>query len=161
MEASGRKWVSFNMGLVASPNIMDGCLHSHNRFHLVLDVEKLLKPVALTFFAFFGIVFLLVHLHILFAGPENIFCQKIVFFDKIEHLAAGFILSGFFMSVVNHEKAGLISFVSVLFLGLIFELLETQYPFGGEPFDTLLDVCCNLIGAFCAIMAFLKLRISE
>jgi uncharacterized membrane protein YjdF len=143
---------TINVGL-ATANLMDAWLYSDNRFNLVYNVKETeMKRIAIAFFLFVGCVYLLIHFDVMF-DPGNIFYEATSNFDKVEHLTSGFVLAGLVMSIINckqRARSAYTAFITVLVLGVIFEIVEFHTVYGGFP-DALFDIVFNQIGALLGI----------
>lgn len=103
-----------------------------------------MKKGSLGFFVLLGCALVVIHIYS-WLTPNDILYAAIPVFDKVEHLLAGIVLAGLYMSYFERYSAWE-SIGVVLVLGVMWEVVETSLMYDTKA-DTLLDLAFDLLGA--------------
>jgi small-conductance mechanosensitive channel len=103
-----------------------------------------MKEGSICFFALLGCALVGIHIYS-WLTPNDIFYTAFPVFDKVEHLLAGMVLAGLYMSYLERYSAWEVIGI-VLVLGVMWEVVETSLMFDAKA-DILLDLVFDILGA--------------
>lgn len=107
-----------------------------------------------------GITYLCFHFYAMGYNTQNVSLhESIPHLDKWEHFTSGIIIASLIMILTEKFEHGVryaTTFSSVLFLAILFEILEYSIPFNGQIFwggieDTVWDIIFAVLGAVAVI----------